>query len=122
MEAILFYEQDRKGIHWKKIVAELVEGTIHKAGSLLLNKPSSQIVRYLGRTNRKYAVEVIFKLMKEYPIEADKNEFSSIANAFDKYHLFKEHNKLINQGLDNFLRSEDNRLSNLGLTLRERIT
>lgn len=101
---------------------QLVGATIDKAGIILLKNPNSSIIRYLGRTNREHAVDILFKLMTEHKIEPDKNEFSSITMALGKDQLSKKHKKMINEKLDEFLRSNDKRLTNLGLELRKRIT
>ena len=122
LEAILFFEQSNKGIKWKKITNQLVDATIDTAGNLLHKEPNSYIIGYLGRTNREYAIDAIFRTMAEHNIEADKNEFSSIANALRKDRLSKEHKKMINEKLDEFLRSKNERLINLALVIRERIT
>ena len=122
LEAILFFEQTRKGIKWKKITNQLVDATLKKAENLLDKEPNNYIIRYLGRTNREYAVDIIFRTMTEHNIQADKNEFSSIANALRKDRLSKEHKKIINEKLNEFLRSKNERLINLALVIRERIT
>ena len=121
VNAILFFEQYYQGIDWKEICDRLVSATIEKAGMLLLENPNDHIISYLGRTNQKYAVDVIINMMKMHPVEANKNEFSSIVRAFGKDKLYKNHRELIEEELDNFLRSRDERLINLAKTLRKEI-
>lgn len=122
LRAILFFEQLHQAKKWKKIMERLVTATIEKATSLLLRCPNTRIIEYLGMTRREYAVEVIFTMMQQHNIEANKNEFSSITSALGKDRLSKEHKKIIHEKLDNFLRSEEERLIKLATTLRERIT
>ena len=74
------------------------------------------------RTNRECAVDVIFQMMKQHPVEPDKNEFSSIVSALGKDQLYKENKKMINENLDSFLRSKDERLIKLAIVIRKRIT
>ena len=121
LRAILFFEQTYKTEKWKKITERLVTATIEKATFLLLRCPNSRIIEYLGMTGREYAVEVIFMLMQQHNIEANKNEFSSISTALGNDRLSKEHQKVIHENLDNFLRSKDERLIKLATILRERI-
>ena len=121
LTAILFFEQNNKGMCWEEICERLVNSTLEKAGGLLLRRSNSRIIEYLGRTDRKYAVDIIFTIMQQHNIEADKNEFSSISMALGKDRLSKEYKKIIQEKLDNFLRSGDERLIKLASTLRERI-
>lgn len=121
LNAILFFEQKCQVIHWKKICNRLVNATIEKAGILLLDSPNDRIISYLGRTNRKYSVEVIFQMMKKHPIEAYRGEFSSISSAFRRDGLYNKYRKLIDERLDDFLRSKDERLIKLAKSLRKEI-
>ena len=122
LRVILFFEQTHQAEKWKKIMERLVTATIEKATVLLLRCPNSRIIEYLGMTSREYAVDIIFTLMQQHNIEANKNEFSSIASALGKNRLSQEHKKIIHEKLDNFLRSGDERLIKLATTLRERIS
>ena len=121
LNALLFFEQNFKGEAWKKFVSELIESSIEKLADFLEIKPNSEIISFLGNTNQEYAVKTICRMMKNHSIQAELNECYDISRAFGRENLYKYHSKLINQELDDFLRSGDERLIKLGMAIREKI-
>ena len=95
LSSILLFEQNNQGEKWKGVMERLVNATIEKATVLLLKCPNSRITEYFGKTNRKNAVDLIFRLMKMHHIELGQNEYCNIIRALGRNGLYKHHNTLI---------------------------
>ncbi len=113
LRSILFFEQIHKANKWQRIMERLITATIKKATVLLLRCSNNRIIAYLGMTHRESAVDVIFALMQQHNIEANEGAFSIITTELGTDKISTEPKNIINEKLDNFLRSNDERLITL---------
>jgi len=121
LSIVVDFEQRNKSPDSRELVKELIDDNFSAIASVIESKPeilSRQTLFFLGRSGKKEAVEIIFKWMKNNPEKALR-EIENLGFALGKQNLYEKHQLLIDDKIDDLMRSHKEILQKVAKQLDE---
>lgn len=104
---VVDFEQRNKSPDSRELIEELVDDNFTLIATVIDSNPKFLGYRtlfFLGRSGKKEAVEIVFKLMKNNPEKALR-EIENLGFALGKQNLYEKHQLLIDDQIDDLMRS-----------------